>query len=71
MSEVTRKVVFLICFVAVCAIRFYFARLVKQKKVVDGRKTAQEKLAAILNASRNVYPAFSWCLYTLVRVGCV
>lgn len=44
MSEVTRKVVFLISFIAVFAIRFYFGRLVKQNKIVDGRVTVLEKL---------------------------
>jgi protein-S-isoprenylcysteine O-methyltransferase Ste14 len=44
MSELTRKVVFLICFVAVFAIRLYFVGPVKQNKITDGRKTAKEKL---------------------------
>ncbi len=48
MSEVTRKVVFLIGFIAVCAIRVHFMQLVKQNKVVDGRTTAQEKFLLIL-----------------------
>ena len=44
MSEVTRKVVFLICFVAVFAIRFYFARLIKRRFKSIGQ--AQRFLAA-------------------------
>lgn len=48
MSEVTRKAVFLICFIAILAIRFYFGRLVKQNKIVDGRVTALEKLLLLL-----------------------
>ncbi len=48
MTEVTRKAVFLICFIAVCAIRLYFARLVKQNKIVDERRNAQEKLLLFL-----------------------
>jgi protein-S-isoprenylcysteine O-methyltransferase Ste14 len=48
MSELTRKVVFLICFVAVFAIRFYFARLIKQNKITDDRRTVQEKLLLFL-----------------------
>lgn len=42
MSELTRKIVFLICFVTIYAIRFYFARQVKQNKITDNRKTIQE-----------------------------
>jgi protein-S-isoprenylcysteine O-methyltransferase Ste14 len=48
MSEVTCKVVFLIGFIAVCAIRVHFMQLVEQNKVVDGRTTAQEKFLLIL-----------------------
>ncbi|NMF67192.1 protein-S-isoprenylcysteine O-methyltransferase [Brasilonema octagenarum] len=48
MSEVTRKVIFLICFITVFVIRFYFARLVKQNKITDDRRTTQEKLSLLL-----------------------
>lgn len=48
MSEVTRKVIFLIGFIAVYAIRFYFAQLVKQNKIADGRRTTQENLLLFL-----------------------
>ncbi|MEH2296161.1 protein-S-isoprenylcysteine O-methyltransferase [Nostoc sp.] len=48
MSEVTCKGIFLICFITVFAIRFYFARLVKQNKVVDGRVSALENLLLFL-----------------------
>lgn len=41
MSEVTRQGSFLIGLIAVFAIRFYFAQLVKQNQVADGRRTAQ------------------------------
>lgn len=44
MSEPTRKAVFLICFIAIYAIRLYFKRQVLQNKIADKRKTAQEKL---------------------------
>lgn len=48
MSEVTRKVIFMIFYIAIFAIRFYFARLVKQNKITDDRRTAQEKLLLFL-----------------------
>lgn len=48
MSEATRKVVFLICFTAICVIRLYFKWLVLQNNITDERKTAQEKLLLFL-----------------------
>ena len=48
MSEVTRKVIFLIGLIAVYVIRFHFAQLIKRNKVADGRVTAQEKLRLFL-----------------------
>lgn len=48
MSEVTRKVVFLIGYIPIFAIRFYFAQLVKQNKITDDRRTVQEKLLLFL-----------------------
>jgi protein-S-isoprenylcysteine O-methyltransferase Ste14 len=44
MSEVTRKIVFLLCFIAIYGTRVYFGRLVKQNKITDDRKTVREKL---------------------------
>ncbi len=43
MSEVTRKIVFLLCFIAIYGTRFYFGRLVKQNKITDDSKTIREK----------------------------
>jgi protein-S-isoprenylcysteine O-methyltransferase Ste14 len=42
MSELTRKIVFLIGFSTVLAVRFYFARLLQSQKVKDDRKTPLE-----------------------------
>lgn len=42
MSEMTCKIVFLIGFTTVLAVRFYFARLLQSSKVKDDRKTPLE-----------------------------
>jgi protein-S-isoprenylcysteine O-methyltransferase Ste14 len=44
MSETTCKIVFLIGFTTILAIRFYFARLLQSQKVKDDRKTPLEKV---------------------------
>ncbi|OUL23547.1 protein-S-isoprenylcysteine O-methyltransferase [Nostoc sp. 106C] len=48
MSEITRKLVFLICFIAIYTIRLYFKQQVSQKKITESRKTTQEKVLLFL-----------------------
>lgn len=49
MSEEIRKIIFLTGFIAIFAIRVYFARQVKETKVVDDKRvTALEKLLLLL-----------------------
>ncbi len=71
MSEMTCKIVFLVGFTTVFAVRFYFARLLQSSKIKDDLKTVSHPTrdyAARFNAARNVYLAFDWHLYPLVRV---